>query len=71
MSLFTPLLIAAAMIGTAGGLSPQRGETLPDIDISTSPNGIVLLPENVPSVFRDVLVRYTKVVATNLSLLHI
>ena len=43
----------------------QRGETLPEIDISGSPNGIVLLPETVPQVFRDVFVRYTKVVAPN------
>ena len=71
MSLFTPLLIVAAMIGTTGGLFPQRGETLPYIDISTSPNGIVLLPDNVPQVFRDVFVRYTKVVAPNSKPIHI
>ena len=71
MSLFTPLLIVAAMIGTAGGLFPQRGETLPYIDISTSPNGIVLLPDNVPQVFRDAFVRYTKVVAPNSKPIHI
>ena len=71
MSLFAPLLIVAALIGTTGGLFPQRGETLPYIDISTSPNGIVLLPDNVPLVFRDVFVRYTKVVAPNSKPIHI
>jgi hypothetical protein len=51
----------AALAGPAG----QGGETLPDIDTSASPNGIVLLPADVPQVFRDVFVRYTKVVAPN------
>jgi len=45
--------------------------TLPDIDISQSPNGIVLLPENVPHVFRDVFVKYTKIYAPNGKPIHI
>ena len=65
-----PILIAAVLCVTAPGSgasipAPQSGETLPDIDISGSPNGIVPLPESVPRVFRDVFVRYTKVVAPN------
>ena len=44
--------------------------TLPDIDISTSPNGIVPLPESVPSVFSDVFVKYTKVFAPNGKPIH-
>ena len=45
--------------------------TLPDIDISQSPNGIVTLPENVPQVFRDVFVKYTKIYAPNGKPIHI
>ncbi len=56
----------------------QEGETaraervtLPDIDISQSPNGIVTLPENVPQVIRDVFVKYTKIYAPNGKPIHI
>lgn len=71
MILITRLLITAVMVGTLGGGPEQRGETLPHIDISGSPNGIVLLPDDVPQVFRDVFVRYTKVVAPNNKPIHI
>jgi hypothetical protein len=39
--------------------------TLPNIDISGSPNGIVPLPENVPSAFTDIFSKYTKIIAPN------
>ncbi|HUU52472.1 MAG TPA: hypothetical protein VMW92_05550, partial [Candidatus Heimdallarchaeota archaeon] len=45
--------------------------TLPDIDISGSPNGIVPLPKTMPSVFTDVFVKYTKVVAPNGKPIHL
>lgn len=45
--------------------------TLPEIDISGSPNGIVPLPETVPSVFTAVFVKYTKVVAPNGKPIHL
>ena len=45
--------------------------TLPDIDISQSPNGIVILTENVPQVIRDVFVKYTKIYAPNGKPIHI
>ncbi|MGD9345510.1 MAG: hypothetical protein PVH84_06580 [Candidatus Aminicenantes bacterium] len=45
--------------------------TLPDIDISRSPDGIVTIPENVPQVFRDVFVKYTKIYAPNGKPIHI
>lgn len=45
--------------------------TLPEIDISSSPNGIVPLPKNVPSVFSDVFVKYTKVIAPNGKPIHL
>ncbi len=44
--------------------------TLPEIDISGSPNGIVPLPATVPSVFTDVFVKYTKTVAPNGKPIH-
>lgn len=49
---------------------PER-VTLPDIDISQSPDGIVPLSENVPQVFRDVFVKYTKILAPNGKSIHI
>jgi hypothetical protein len=45
--------------------------TLPEIDISASPSGIVELPENVPSVFKDVFTKYTKIIAPNGKPIHI
>jgi hypothetical protein len=45
--------------------------TLPNIDISDSPNGIVPLPDSVPSVFKDVFVKYTKVIAPNGKPIHL
>ena len=45
--------------------------TLPEIDISTSPDGIVALPDDVPEVFREHFVQYTKVVAPNGKPIHI
>ncbi len=44
--------------------------TLPDIDISGSPIGIVPLPENTPSVFTDVFTKYTKIIAPNGKPIH-
>ncbi len=51
-------------------LANAQGVTLPDIDISGSPNGIVLLPENTPSIFTDVFVKYTKIIAPNGKPIH-
>jgi hypothetical protein len=44
--------------------------TLPDIDISGSPNGIVPFPENTPSVFTDAFSKYTKIIAPNGKPIH-
>lgn len=52
-------------------IAPAERVSLPDIDISRSPNGIVPLPENVPQVFKDVFVRYTKIYAPNGKPIHI
>jgi len=55
-------------------LSCGKGEegriTLPEIDISSSPNGIVELPEHVPAVFRNVFTKYTKITAPNGKPIH-
>lgn len=45
--------------------------TLPDIDTSSSPNGIVSLPEKVHPIFRKTFVKYTKVIAPNGKPIHI
>lgn len=45
--------------------------TLPKIEISGSPNGVVPLPDSVASVFTDVFAKYTKVNAPNGKPIHI
>ena len=45
--------------------------TLPEIDTSASTSGIVALPEDVPQVFRDYFVKYTKYIAPNGKPIHI
>ena len=44
--------------------------TLPEIDTSASPDGIVVLPEDVPQVFHDYFVKYTKIIAPNGKPIH-
>jgi len=61
-------LIACFLLSCADS---NRGKvTLPDIDISNSPNGIVPLPDNTPSIIRDVFVKYTKIIAPNGKPIH-
>lgn len=45
--------------------------TLPEIDISGSPTGIVRLTGPVPAVFTDVFAKYTKVIAPNGKPIHL
>ena len=45
--------------------------TLPEIDTSASLDGIVVLPEEVPQVFREYFVKYTKYIAPNGKPIHI
>jgi hypothetical protein len=63
------------IIGLTMLLGCQNSEeelfTLPEIDISASPNGIVELPQDVPAVFRDVFTKYTKILAPNGKPMHI
>ena len=58
-------LILGFMIFFACKKSDEDLVTLPEIDISASSNGIVELPEDVPSVIRDVFTKYTKIIAPN------
>ena len=51
--------------------SCEQRATLPEIDISTSSDGIVELPDNVPAVFKKYFVKYTKVNAPNGKPIHI
>ena len=52
-------------------IEARQAMTFPEIDISSSPNGIVPLPENVPSVFTDVFSKYTKIFAPNGKPIHV
>jgi len=58
-----------AVMFTAAALNAQP-VTLPEIDISGSPDGIVPLPENTASLFKDVFVNYTKIIAPNGKPIH-
>ena len=51
--------------------SCEQRVTLPEIDISTSSDGIVELPDNVPAVFKKYFVNYTKIIAPNGKPIHI
>ncbi|MFQ5721717.1 MAG: hypothetical protein ACE5GI_04440 [Candidatus Aminicenantales bacterium] len=45
--------------------------SLPEIDISGTPDGIVPLPDNVPAIYKDVFVKYTKIIAPNGKPIHL
>lgn len=60
-------VLAACLLGTGA-----QAQTLPDnIDISSSPNGVVALPSSVSPVFTNVFDRYTKIVAPNGQAIHL
>ncbi len=61
-------LITAILLPYQG--YPKTPPELPDIDISSSPNGIVPLPDNVDDVFK-IFDRYTKIYAPNGKPIHI
>jgi hypothetical protein len=73
------LIFLVLMISTLSSCGNQRGDdepeiqdvTLPDLDVSADPDGIVSLPENVPSVFTEVFSSYTKITAPNGKPIHI
>jgi hypothetical protein len=64
-------IIIVALILLSGCRNvPKELVMLPDIDISNSPNGVVLLPENVPDVVRTTFMKYTKYNAPNGKPIH-
>ena len=67
----TTVLLSALLVVSCADTETSRVVTLPDIDISGSPNGVVPLPDDTPSVFTDVFAKYTKVIAPNSKPIHI
>ena len=67
-----PILLGTLLLLSCTGADSASGQvvTLPDIDISGSPNGIVPLPSNTPAVFREVFSKYTKLIAPNGKPIH-
>ncbi|MFQ6115924.1 MAG: calcium-binding protein, partial [bacterium] len=63
------LFLTTAILFPCHG-SAKNPPELPDIDISSSPNGIVPLPENVDDIFK-IFDRYTKIYAPNGKPIHI
>ena len=63
-------LFAALAIVLLTSCSDRDPVTLPEIDTSASPSGIVALPDDVPRVFRDYFVKYTKYIAPNGKPIH-
>ncbi|MAF64454.1 MAG: hypothetical protein CMJ84_02180 [Planctomycetes bacterium] len=60
-----------AVLALTSLAAPVRAQTLPDdIDITTSPNGVVLLPPSVDPVFTNIFDRYTKITAPNGQAIH-
>ena len=64
------LIMFIGMLNACSQPEPSVARSLEEIDISGSPNGVVLLPEEVPSAIRDAFVRYTRVVAPNGKPIH-
>ena len=69
-SLTATLSVLAITASLLAPLGAQDRPVLPDINTSSSPNGIVAMPENVPEVFK-IFDRYTKVLAPNGKPIHI
>lgn len=65
-----PVFLSFVLLGSCTKEKAGR-VTLPEIDISSSPDGIVQLPDDVPGVFKKYFVKYTKVVAPNGKPIHI
>ncbi|MDP6538665.1 MAG: hypothetical protein QF903_07270 [Planctomycetota bacterium] len=63
------LLLTACALAAAS--DPALAQSLPDdIDITTSPNGVVPLPPTVDPVFTNIFDRYTKITAPNGQAIH-
>ena len=70
MRVSTKATFAALALVLLNSCAERELATLPEIDTSASPDGIVVLPEDVPQVFRDYFVKYTKVIAPNGKPIH-
>ena len=64
-------LFAALAFVLLNSCADRDPVTLPEVDISASASGVVALPDDVPQVFRDYFVKYTKVLAPNGKPIHI
>ena len=62
-----PTLLTASLLLIACG--PKQ--TLPEIDISGTPGGVVELPDEAPELFRKHFVKYTRITAPNGKPIHI
>ena len=71
MRILTQIVLATVAMQPVALEQSGANATLPAIDISGSPNGVVLLADDVPAVFTDVFVKYTKVVAPNGKPIHV
>ena len=71
MRITLPTLFAALACIFLNSCADRDPVTLPEIDTSTSASGIVALPDDVPQVFRDYFVKYTRVIAPNGKPIHI
>jgi hypothetical protein len=68
---FCPIILIIGLFIFSSFYSPALDSaSLPNIDISKSPNGIVPMPDNVDEVFK-IFDRYTKVMAPNGKPIHI
>ena len=65
------LLTMALAVCLACSSERTQSLDLPEIDISSSPNGVVPLPPELPAVLTDVFDSYSKVVAPNGKPIHI
>jgi hypothetical protein len=70
LEIFYVLLIILSGCADSQQSGTSGKVTLPEIDISGSPNGIVSLPENTPELFTDWFSKYTKVIAPNGKPIH-
>lgn len=64
-------LLTAGLCILLGSCANPEPVTLPEIDISGSRTGIVALPDDVPRVFHDYFVKYTRYTAPNGKPIHI
>ena len=71
MRITLPTQFAALACVFLNSCADRDPVTLPEIDTSTSASGIVALPDDVPQVFRDYFVKYTRVIAPNGKPIHI